>query len=120
MFRLVSIEDGERGEMRKERTDPAILESLFPALAILADTDDDIETVVTSIQALAMTLRTIADEGKSVIFEVVVELGKGPVAALIDDLVRARKVESLDAARGESLVGRVRYKKRRVCLGKFT
>lgn len=109
----------ETEETGEERTDPAIFESLFPALAILADTDDDIETVITSIQTLAVALRTIANEGKSVIFEVVVDLGKGPVAALIDDLFRARKVESLDAARRESLVGRVRCKII-VCLGKFT
>ena len=53
-----------------------------------------------------MALRAIADEGEGVVFEVVVKLGKRPVAALVDDLVRARKVESLDATRGDSLVGR--------------
>ena len=94
------------GEARKERTDPAISDSLFPALAILADTDDDIEAIVTRIQTLAMTLRAIADEGEGVVFEVVVKLGKGPVAALVDDLLRARKVEGLDATRRDSLMGR--------------
>jgi len=83
----------------------------------LSGTDDDIETVVTSIQALAMTLRTIADEGKGVVLGVVVELGKGPVAALIDDLVRARKVESLEGARG--VLWNVSGIKNE-CLGKFT
>ena len=54
-----------------------------------------------------MTLGAIADEGEGVVFEVVVKLCEGPVAAFIDDLLRARKVEGLDATRGERLVGRV-------------
>lgn len=103
---LLKTSERER-EVRKGRTDPAVLECLLPTLAVLADTDDDIETVVTGIQALAMTLGAIADEGEGVVFEVVVESGKGPVAALIDDLVRARKVEGLDATRREGLGRRV-------------
>lgn len=95
--------EGENGG-EEEKTNPAIFDGLLPALAILADTDDDVETVVTGIQALAMTLRAIADKGEGVVFEVVVKPGKGPVAALIDNLVRASKVESLDATRREGLV----------------
>lgn len=115
-----SLLDGEEGftwylssqvrtskEAGKGRTDPAILQSLFPALAVLADTNDDIKAVVTSIQALAMALRAVANEGEGVVFEVVVKFGKRPVVALIDDLVRTRKVEGLDAAHREGLVRRV-------------
>lgn len=63
------------GELRLMRTNPAILHCLPPALAVLADTNDDIETIVTSIQALTVSLRTIANERKGVVFEVVLELG---------------------------------------------
>lgn len=102
------METGERrGGSEEGTTDPAILDGLLPTLAILADTDDDIETVVTGIQALSVTLRAIANEGEGVVFEVVVKLGKGPVAALIDNLLRARKVEGLDATRREGLLRRV-------------
>ncbi len=36
----------------------AILESLFPALAVLTHTNDDVEAVVTRIQALPMALQS--------------------------------------------------------------
>lgn len=57
-------------------------------------------------------MRAIADEGEGVVFKVVVKLCKGPVAALIDDLIRTRKIEGLDATRRERLMGRVSYVKK--------
>lgn len=44
--------------------------SLFPRSTVLADTDDDIQAVVTEVEALAVTLRTVADEGEGVVLEV--------------------------------------------------
>jgi hypothetical protein len=76
---------------------PTILNGLPPGLAILADTDDDIETIVAGVQTLAVALRTVANEGEGIVLEVVLELGKRPVASLKDGLLGACKVESLDA-----------------------
>ena len=47
-----------------------------------------------------MALGTIANESKRVILEVVLQLGEGPVTALVDDLLGARKIERLDATNG--------------------
>jgi len=45
-----------------------------------------------------VALGTVADEGERVIFKVVLQLGERPVAALVDDLLAASKVERLDTA----------------------
>lgn len=103
MFHLESTEQGEGEGKRGERTDPAIFNSLLPTLSVLADTNNDVEPIITSVQALAMSLRTIANEGEGIIFEVVVKFSKRPVAAFIDDFVCSRKVEGLDTARVEGL-----------------
>lgn len=50
--------------------DPAVLDSLLPGSTILADTDDDVHAVVTEVEALAVTLGTVADEGEGVVLEV--------------------------------------------------
>ena len=47
-----------------------------------------------------MALRAITDEGERVIFEVVLKLGERPVTALIDDFLRARKIERFNTADG--------------------
>ena len=47
-----------------------------------------------------MALRAIADEGECVNFEVVLQLGERPVAALVDNLCVANKVERLHATDG--------------------
>ena len=52
---------------------PAILDSLLPRLSIFPHTDDDVETVVTEVETLAVTLGSVADEGKSVVLEVVLQ-----------------------------------------------
>lgn len=51
--------------------DPAILLGVLPGLAVLADADDDVEAVVTEVEALAVTLGAVADEGEGVVLEVV-------------------------------------------------
>ena len=61
---------------------PTILLSLLPALAVLPYTNDDIEAIVTEVQALTVTLRTVADERESVVLEVVEKLVARPVVAL--------------------------------------
>ena len=53
------------------RAHPTIFESLFPTLAVFANADDDFEAIVARVEALSVALRTIADEGKRIIFEVV-------------------------------------------------
>ena len=78
--------------------DPSILNSLLPALAALANTDNDVKSVVTGVQTLSVALRAIADEGEGVAFEVVLELSQGPVAAFVNDLLGSSKVKSLDTA----------------------
>ena len=50
---------------------PAILLRLFPARAVLSDTDDHVQAVVAEVQALAVALRAVADEGKGIVLEVV-------------------------------------------------
>lgn len=49
---------------------PAILFSLLPRSTVLPHTDNDVETVVTEIETLAVTLRAITDEGEGVVLEV--------------------------------------------------
>jgi hypothetical protein len=51
--------------------DPAVLNGVLPGLAILAHTNDDVQAVVAKVEALAVTLRAVADEGKGVVLEVV-------------------------------------------------
>ena len=85
-------------------TNPTILHSLLPALAILANTHDDIKTIVTGVQTLSMTLRAVPDQGKGIIFEVVLELGQWPVTPLVDDLFAPGKVEGLHPTNRTSLL----------------
>jgi hypothetical protein len=51
--------------------DPAVLLGLLPGSAVLAHTDNDVESIVTEVKTLAVTLRAVADEGKCVVLEVV-------------------------------------------------
>lgn len=39
-------------------------------LSTLSDTDDDLDTLVSGVETLAVTLRTVTDHGKGVILEV--------------------------------------------------
>lgn len=79
---------------------PTILDGLVPTLTVFANTDDDIEAVVAGVETLAVSLRAIANEGKSIIFEVILELCKRPVAAFIYDLFCASKIQGLDTTSG--------------------
>lgn len=53
--------------------DPAVLLGVLPGLAVLADTDDDVEAVVTEVKTLAVTLGAVADEGEGVVLEVLLQ-----------------------------------------------
>lgn len=55
--------------------DPAVLLGVLPRLAVLPDTNDDVEAVIAEVQALAVALGAVADEGKGVVLEVVLEVG---------------------------------------------
>ena len=55
---------------------PAILDGLLPALAVFSDTNDDVEAVVAEVEALAVTLGAVADEGEGVVLEVLLEDGQ--------------------------------------------
>ena len=48
---------------------PAVLDGVLPRLAILADTDDDVEAVVAEVEALAVALGSVANEGEGVVLE---------------------------------------------------
>lgn len=50
--------------------DPAILFSLLPRSTVLPDTDDDVEAVVAEVEALAMALGAVTDQGEGVVLEV--------------------------------------------------
>lgn len=88
----------EGGSERNDSTHPTILESLLPALAALTNTNNDIQAIVTSVEALTVALRAVPNESKGIILEVLMELSQGPVAALIHDLLRSRKIERLHPA----------------------
>ena len=81
-------------------TYPTVFLSLFPALTILADTNNDVESIIPGIQALAVTLGSIADEGQCIIFKVVLELRQRPVGTLVDNLLGTCKIEGLDSTNG--------------------
>ena len=53
------------------RTYPTIFKCLFPTLAVLANADDDVQAIIARVEALSVALRAIANEGKRIIFEVV-------------------------------------------------
>jgi hypothetical protein len=50
--------------------DPAVLFCLFPACTILAHADNHIKAIVAEVETLTVALGTVADEGKGVVFEV--------------------------------------------------
>lgn len=63
----------------QKNTHPAILLSLLPGLATLTDTDNDVQAVVTGVEALSVTLRAVTNERESVVLEVLLELRERPV-----------------------------------------
>jgi hypothetical protein len=54
--------------------DPAVLLGVLPGLAVLSDTNDDIEAVVAEVQTLAMALRAVANEGQGIVLEVLLQM----------------------------------------------
>ena len=52
---------------------PAILDSLLPAGTVFPDTNNDVEAVVAEVEALAVTLGAVADEGEGVVLKVLLE-----------------------------------------------
>ena len=50
--------------------DPAVLLGILPGLAVLPHADDDVQAVVAQVQALAVALGAVADEGEGVVLEV--------------------------------------------------
>jgi hypothetical protein len=79
-------------------TNPTILNSLFPTRTIFSYTDNDVQTIIAGVQTLSVSLRAIADQGEGVVFEVLVDLGKRPICALVDCLFRPGKIECLDTS----------------------
>ena len=63
---------------------PAILDGLLPAGAVFSDTNDDVEAVVAEVEALAVTLGAVADEGEGVVLEVL--LGDGQSHVFLEPL----------------------------------
>ncbi len=51
--------------------DPAVLYRILPGLAVLSDTDDDVQPVIAEVQTLAVTLGTVADQSECVVLEVI-------------------------------------------------
>lgn len=50
---------------------PAILFSFLPRSAVLANTNDNVQSVVAEVETLAVTLRAIADQSEGIVLEVV-------------------------------------------------
>jgi hypothetical protein len=50
--------------------DPAILLGILPRGTVLSYTDDDVQAVVAEVETLAVALGAVADEGESVVLEV--------------------------------------------------
>lgn len=57
---------------------PAILDGVLPGLAVLPHADDDVEAVVTEVEALAVALGAVADQGEGVVLEVFLGLPSAP------------------------------------------
>lgn len=56
---------------------PTVLLSILPGLSVLSDTNNDVEAVVTEVKTLAVALRAVANEGQSVVLEVLLLKGHG-------------------------------------------
>jgi hypothetical protein len=52
---------------------PSILLSVLPRLSVLSYTNNNVETIITHVQGLSMSLRTVTNDGHCVIFEVLLE-----------------------------------------------
>ncbi|KAH3660712.1 hypothetical protein OGATHE_005044 [Ogataea polymorpha] len=77
---------------------PSVLNGSLPRSTILSDTNDDVQTVVSQIQTLAVTLGTVTDQSKSIVLEVLKQLLSWPVSSLVDNLLDTTKVDLLDTS----------------------
>ena len=82
---------------RLGNTYPAIVHRLLPTLTVLTDTDDDVDAIITRIEALTMPLRAITNHCERVVLEILLELGQGPVTALVHGLLGTSEIECLDS-----------------------
>lgn len=90
-----------RGGMKKKKivAHPTICLKLLPALIVFASAHDDVETIAKRIQALAVTLRAVADHSERVVLEIFLKLFTRPIAPLVYDLFCARKIKGFDVSR---------------------
>lgn len=89
---LGSLQDGEQ----VLSGNPSFFDSLLESLTLTL-TNDNIDTVVTKVESLTTTLRTITKDSNSVILEGLEQLLAGNIRSLIDDLLGTTKIESLVA-----------------------
>lgn len=54
---------------------PAVLDGILPRLSVFPYANDDVQAVVTEVEALAVTLGAVADQSEGVVLEVVLEGG---------------------------------------------
>lgn len=83
-------------------SNPAILLSILPGLSVLSDTNDDVEAVVTEVKTLTVALRAVANEGQSVVLEVLKKLLLGPIGTLCRILVSMGRSIDPAAAIGDA------------------
>lgn len=108
------------GDIEKSLSgDPTVLLSLLPGFSTLSDTDNDLDTLVSGVEGLTVTLRSVTDHGKGVVLEEadfvsgilgtplreggdrensLLEFVEGPVGSLVNDLLGSGKVEGLDTS----------------------
>jgi hypothetical protein len=104
--------------------DPTVLLGLLPGLSALSDTDDDVETLVSRVEGLSVTLGSVTNHGERVVLEVAVvlsaampwrdgksnnntaearldsllQLVKRPIGPLVDLLFCSGKVQGFDTS----------------------
>ena len=84
--------------MRNENTHPTIFDGFFPTGTVFSYTNDDVHPIIAGVETLTMSLRTIPDESKSIVFEILVKFGKRPICTLVDDFLGTCEVEGLDTS----------------------
>jgi hypothetical protein len=65
------------------------LHGILPRLPVLADADDDVEPVVAEVEALAVALRAVADQGECVVLEVLLRAER-PVS--LSSMIEEKKI----------------------------
>lgn len=84
---------------------PAVLDGGLPGGTVLTDTDDDVQTVVSHVQTLAVTLGTVADQRKGVVGEVLQQLLSWPVGTLVHSLDSTTEVDLLQTTLSDHWLG---------------